>query len=494
MARPLRLTVLSSLLLLCSVMAAYAPAWNGDFLWDDDAHISQNAALTDIHGLINIWVKPGSVQQYYPATYTVFWIQRQLWGLNTRGYHLVNILLHGLNALLLALLLTELGLSGAWMAAWLFALHPVCVESVAWMSELKNVLSTFFALSASIAFIKSTRADARAYWYGTSILLFGFALLSKSVTATLPAAALFIQAWMRGPFRLSWMKLLAPHLGLAIGIGLFTLHIEHSVIGAATRVQDLSYAQHGILAGKAILFYLGKLMVPSSLLFMYPKWALSTADLREYLYPAAVLLISVGLYAGHRRWGKRPLAFWIYFVSCLMPALGWTKIYPMRFSYVADHFQYLASLGVFAAVGWLITGLTTRYVPNWRPMVNGGIVGLLAIPLAFATARQSRLYASSETLWEHTLAGNPGSAIAHHQVGILYSQKSMLREAVTHLRMAAALDPTFPQTHLALAYLARMAGRLDIAIREYEKAFELGVHDSDIVKDYQALLRSSSPI
>jgi hypothetical protein len=384
------------------------------------------------------------------------------------GYHAVNILLHGLNALLVWALLSTLGIPGAWVAAWLFALHPVEVESVAWISELKNTLSTFFYLSAGVLLVRGEK-KRRSWWAddGPAFLLYTAAVLSKSVTVTLPLSFLVIHTWVRDALDRKTFVRLLPFFAVSLGVGGFTLHMEHDVIGALGNVCDFSLPQRILLAGRSVWFYIGKLVYPAPLVFIYPRWVISTRDVLAYLYPAGVLALGGLLLGESRRWGKLPFACFLFFIITLSPALGFTNFYPMRFSFVADHFQYLAGLGMFTLAGWLLSNtLDCLGIPRTSP---GGmaVLGLLVINLTLATAQASRKYADSESLWRHTLAYNPDSAIAHHNLGIACSEKNEWREA--------------------LAWFAVRAGHREDALHQYEEAIRLGVQDPQILKDYAAL-------
>ncbi len=467
-----------AVLLLVITFLVYAPCLRGHFLWDDDAYISQNAALTTADGLRDIWLKPGSVQQYYPVTFTLFWIEYHLWGLNTFGYHIVNVLLHALNALLLWAILDGLGLSGAWIAAWLFALHPVMVESVAWMTELKNVLSTFFYLLTLICLLRG---------HGLAILLFLCALLSKSVTVTLPVSFLLVGRWMAGKWDKRKLLRMLPFMGLGLSVALFTVYFEHHLVRAQGNPWIFSFGQRAIIAGRAFWFYLVKLLYPSSLVFIYPKWSINSKDIFQYLHPVLVIAFLGILVYGRKWWGKIPFACFLFFIISLGPALGFSSFYFMRYSFVADHFQYLASIGIFALAGWALSrALEQLQVPVSSP-VGIFVVGLLCADLALATAKQAGYYADSIQLWEHTLTFNPDSAIAHHNLGIALSEHKQWNEAIAHLRTAEALDPSFPQTHLALAYFAVHAKRWGDARHQYQEAIRLGIRDPEVLKDFAAL-------
>ena len=485
---------LCGFILLVVTLLVYLPSSRGAFLWDDDAHVSQNTALTTSEGLRHIWLRPGSVQQYYPVTYTVFWLQYHLWGLHTTGYHLVNVLIHVANALLVWAILSTLGVPGAWIAAWLFALHPVEVESVAWISELKNTLSGFFYLASTLFLVKT--ADDRAIrwkWELLSLALFAAAVLSKSVTCTLPVSYLLISTWMNGRADPRTIRRLLPFVVVGSVVGLFTLHMEHDVIGALSKVCDFNALQRFVLAGRCVWFYLWKLIYPAPLLFIYPRWTISSTQLSGYLYPLSGVGLAVILAFGKRWWGKGPLACYLFFVVTLGPALGFTNFYPMRFSFVADHFQYLASIGLFTLVGW---ALAHSFEALTIPLPSAGSILLLSflfLNMGLATARQCRYYQSPEKLWQHTLDYNQDSAIAHHNLGIALTQSHQWNLAVAHLRTAEALDPSYPQTHLALAFLASQASRWDDARHHYNEAFRLGVTDPQVIADFSKLPPAKAP-
>jgi hypothetical protein len=480
-------------LLLAVTALVYSPSLRGGFLWDDDAYIGRNQELTNAAGLRRIWLTPGSTQQYYPLTFTTFWIEYHLWGLRPIGYHLVNVLLHVVNAMLVWVLLEFLGVSGAWIAAWLFALHPVQVESVAWMTELKNVLSTFFYLSAALFLLKSRgEKPIRVSFYAFSLVLFLCALLSKSVTATFPVVMLLIGAWISGSWERKEILRLFPFLAMGLVVGLFTLHYEHRWVGAQGIHWALTWPDRFIIAGRAFWFYLVKLLYPSPLIFIYPRWTIDPRNLSLYLYPMAALLLLVTLACGRKWWGKLPFAGLLFFVVTLSPVLGLTSFYFMRFSFVADHFQYLACIGVFAWAGWALSRLLNHLdiKGSWLGRI---LVGMLCMNLALATARAARKYADPLHLWQETLEFNPDSAIAHHNMGIAYSEKNQWGDALAHLRTAEALDPTYPQTHLALAYFAVQTRRWDDARHQYQEAIRLGIRDPQILKDYASLPPPHAP-
>ena len=326
-------------LLLIAVILAYQPAWHGKPIWDDDAHLTP-PGLRSSQGLARIWIEPGATQQYYPLVHSIFWIEYKLWGDATPGYHLINILLHAFAALLLWKILRRLQVPGAYLAAAMFALHPVCVESVAWISEIKNTLSGAFYLGAALAYLRFDRTRNWRFYFVT-LGLFLLGLMSKTVIATLPAALLVVFWWQRG--KLSWKQdvlPLIPFFAVGIGAGLFTAWVEWKFVGASGSGYDFSIMDRLLIAGRAIWFYLGKLVWPVDLAFIYPRWHVSRTVWWQSLFPITALLVSVGLWLLSRR-NRAPLAAWLFFVGTLFPALGFFNVYPFCYSFVADHFQYL---------------------------------------------------------------------------------------------------------------------------------------------------------
>ena len=316
--------------LVSAVLLAYHPAWHGGLIWDDDGHVTR-PELRSWQGLYRIWYEPGATQQYYPALHTAFWIEHRLWGDATLGYHLVNVLLHAAAAALVALVLRRLAVPGAYLAAAVFALHPVHVESVAWITEQKNTLSAVFYLAAMLVYLRFDRTR-KLLPYCCALGLFVLGLESKTVTATLPAALLVIFWWQRG--RLSWRRdvlPLVPFFVLGAAAGLVTAVFERKLIGAEGAAFDWSILDRCLIAGRAICFYLGKLFWPADLIFIYPRWHIDPSDWRQYLYPAAAVGLLAAAWAvwAVRRW-RGPLAAMLYFVGTLLPVLGFCNVYPVH--------------------------------------------------------------------------------------------------------------------------------------------------------------------
>ena len=461
---------LLTLLLVLVTILAYLPAWNGTPIWDDDAHLTK-PELRSLQGLGRIWTQPNATQQYYPLLHTLFWVEHQLWGDWPVGYHLLNILLHCASALLLVRILRQLQIPGAWLAAAIFALHPIQAESVAWISELKNVLSGVFYFGSLLAYLKFDRARKPAS-YGVALVLFVFGLMSKTVIATLPAAILIIFWWKRG--QLSWKRdvfPLIPFFSLGAAAGLFTSWVERSLIGAEGTDFNYSLIERFSIAGRDIWFYLGKLIWPLDLIFVYPRWRVSQTAWWQYFYPAAAFLCLAFLLWLSRRW-RAPLAGVLFFVVTLFPALGFFNVYPFRYSLVADHFQYLASLGIITLVAAGIA-LLLELGRHWQRTTGYLLCLAFLASLAILTWSQSAMYTNIETLWKTTIERNPKAWMAHNNLGTVLLQKGQVDEAIVHFRKAIEIKKDHPDAQANLGSALLQKGELDEAIAHYYKALEI---------------------
>ena len=466
--------------LVLAVLFVYQPAWHGGFIWDDDGHVTR-PALRSLHGLYRIWFDLGATQQYYPLLHSAFWLEHKLWGDATLGYHLVNILLHATAALMVALLLRRLAIPGAYLAAAIFALHPIQVESVAWITELKNTLSAVFYLGTALVYLHFDQTR-KTPLYLAALGLFVLGLLSKTVTATLPAALLVVFWWQRG--RLSWRRdvlPLAPFFLLGAAAGLFTAWVERKLIGAEGAAFDLTALDRCLLAGRVVWFYLGKLLWPIDLIFIYPRWQVSQEVWWQYLFPAAVLLLFWVLWRQRGRW-RGLLAALLFFVGTLFPVLGFCNVYPFRYSFVADHFQYLASLGMIALASTGIALLLARY-GLWRRPAGYGLCLALLATLGTLTWQQSQMYADIDMLWQTTIDQNPDCWLAHNNLGLALADRGQFDEAIAHYKKAVDIQPDYPETHCNLGVALASRGQIDEAIAHYKKAIEI---QPDVVEAVEA--------
>ncbi len=470
-ARNWREAALLLAVLLLATLAAYYPAWHGGMLWDDDGHLTRTG-LRSASGLWRIWFEVGATQQYYPVLHSTFWILHRLWGDDTLGYHLLNIVLHALSALLVALFMRRLAVPGAWLAAVVFALHPVQVESVAWISELKNTLSAVFYLSAALAYLRYDRLRQKRF-YVLALALFIFALLSKTVTATLPAALLVVFWWERG--RLQWRRdiaPLAPFFALGAAGGVVTAWVERALIGAQGAEYQFNLLERCLIAGRVIWFYLGKLIWPANLIFIYPRWQISQGAWWQYVYLLGAITLLGALWLIRRR-TRGPLAALLLYCGTLFPALGFVNVYPFKFSFVADHFQYLASASVIALLSAGLSCLSTRWRLQGRA-AGAGVVAL-GILLASLTWSQSRQYVDAETLYRTTIRRNPSCWLAYNNLGVLkfLGPGADPREAMADIEEALRLNPDFADAYNNKGYRLRQMGRFEEAMRQDEQALRL---------------------
>jgi protein O-mannosyl-transferase len=480
-----RQTWLFGLFLIVATAVAYLPAWNGKPIWDDKAHMT-DPELRSVHGLVEIWTRPGATQQYYPLVHSVFWIEQKLWGDSVLGYHLVNILLHAVSALVLLQILLRLKIPGAWLAAGLFALHPVQVESIAWISELKNTLSGFFFFCSILTYLDfDERRDRRSYIQ--SLILFLLGLLCKTVIAPLPAIILVVLWFRKGQLRIrDDVVPLVPFFALGIGAGLFTSWVERTFIGAAGARFQISILQRCLIAARDFWFYLFKLIWPAKLTFIYPRWQISPIVWWQFLFLIAAVLLGAFVWMLRKNL-RGPLAATLIFLGLLFPALGFINVYPFIFSFVADHFQYLACVGplTLGAVG--ITMAVDSFGPGkafLRPVVYGG----LFLVLAGLTWRQCHQYRDIETLWRTTIARNPNCWMAYSNLGSLLSERGNTTEAIADFRKALEIWPNQSEDHDTLGETLAREGRFTEAMEQFQTALQISPNDSDAESNIGAAL------
>jgi Flp pilus assembly protein TadD len=462
------LPVWQASLIILLVVLAYLPALHNGFIWDDDSYVTENPTLHDLDGLRRIWFEVGAVPQYYPVVHTTFWLEYHLWGLNPFGYHLINVLLHAAVAILLWRVLRCLQIRGAWLAAIIFALHPIEAESVSWITERKNVLSAVFYFTAALAYFRfvawaGTEGQSRHrwYWYLGALALFLAALLSKTVTCSLPAALLLTCWWKKG--RVQWGDTLPllPFFVLGAGLGLLTAGMEKYHVGAQGADWSFTFADRCLIAGRALWFYAGKLVWPTQLTFIYPRWEIDPAVWWQWLFPLAAIGVVGGLWLARRPMGKGPLVAVLFFAGTLGPALGFINVYPMRYSFVADHFQYLAGIGLITLCA---AGLAR--LPRVFPAA-------LVVLLGALTWQQTGIYRNLEILWRDTLAKNPDCWLANNNLGIYLYHEGRLAEAIEHYHKAIQTNPDRCDAYYELGVALAAEGRLDEAIENYRKAIQL---------------------
>jgi tetratricopeptide (TPR) repeat protein len=465
---------LFGLFLAAITLIAYQPAWHAGFIWDDDRYVTENPLLTAPDGLRRIWFSLDSLSQYFPLTYTTFYMERGLWGLNPAGYHWVNLLLHAANALLVWRVLARLRVPGAWLAAALFALHPVQVESVAWITERKNVLMGLFFLLTLLAWIQFIADQSKRRWrfYAAALVLYALALLAKTTACTLPAALLLI-LWLE-KMPVNWRRLaqVAPFVAMGIGMGLVTVWWERHHQGTQGKLFEMGLVERALIASRALWFYVGKLLWPAHLTFSYPRWTISASDPRAYGWVLGTAALGVAIWRARRWAGRSVEVAAAFFAAMLSPVLGFIMLYTFLFSFVADHYQYLACIGPMAlAAAAMETGLGRV---GWgKPFLQPALCAALLMALGALTWKQCGMYANAETLWQATLRLNPASWMAQCNLGNAFLEKGQVDVAIGHFQKALGINPNFAPTHFNLGVSFFQQGRLDEAITQYEKALEI---------------------
>jgi protein O-mannosyl-transferase len=499
---------LFGLFLVAVTLIAYGPAWRAGFIWDDDVYVTQNPLLTAPDGLRQIWFSLQSPSQYFPLTYTTFYVERALWGFHPLGYHLVNLLLHAANALLVWRVLARLRLPGAWLAAAIFALHPVQVESVAWITERKNVLMAFFFLLTLLAWIRFIDEKTARPWrfYVLALVFYALALFGKTTACTLPAALLLI-LWL-GKMPINWRRLaqVAPFVAMGIGMGLVTMWWERYHQGTQGKLFEMGAVERVLVANRALWFYAGKLLWPANLAFSYPHWTISASDLGAYVWVLATAVLGLVIWRTRRWAGRSVEVAAVYFAATLSPMLGFIMLYTFRYTFVADHYQYLACIGPMAlAAAGMEAGLGRL---AWRkPFLQPALCAALLLTLGALTWKQCGMYANNKTLWQTTVRLSPNSWMAqynlgnafrledrmdeaflhyqkafeinpdnaefHNNLGIVLLQNGRVKEAITQYREALQIDPNFAEAHYNLGNIFLKKGRVDEAITQFRQALQI---------------------
>ena len=471
-AEPPRTNIYYALLalVLLVMFAAYLPAMRGGFIWDDDGHITK-PELRSLPGLYRIWFEVGATQQYYPLLHSAFWLEHKLWGDNTLGYHLTNTAQHAIAVCLLYLILMRLKIPGALLAAAIFAVHPIEVESVAWVTEQKNTLSAVFYLAAMRVYLEFDERRAGSY-YALAFGLFVLGMLTKTVTATLPAALLVIFWWQRGA--IDWKRDVLPLVPFfvvgAIG-GCVTAYVERHLIGAQGVSYEIGFLERVLLAGRVAWFYLGKLLWPANLVFIYPRWTPDARVWWQWLFPLAAVAMTVFLWSMRKR-SRAPLAGWLYFVGTLFPVLGFLNVYPFIYSYVADHFQYLAGLGIIVPVAAWVTRAVSGLQPTAR--VAGQVVcGAVVAVLAICTFNQAAMYGNIETLYRTTITRNPQCWLAYNNLGAYLGTVGRDRESELLFREALRLRPDYAEALMNLGVHLAESGDRAQGIELFQRALAI---------------------
>ena len=443
------------------VVVCYLPAmlWGG-FVWDDSILIDAKP-VQDVSGLWQLWFSPSAIEgegHYWPLVYTTFWLEHKLWGFDPTGYHIVNVLLHLANTLLLWHLMRRLSVSGAWVVAAVFAVHPLHVESVAWIIERKDVLSGLFYLAAVLAWMRFVE-QPRPRRYAWSLVLYVAGLLSKSIVVTLPVTLLIWHWWQQGRMTSADLLRLVPFgvVGLVITVGDLSFYQSREALSL-----DYSLIERALIAARALWFYAGKLLWPSELAVIYPLWDIRVSDPLAWGYLISAVALAVALWHFRHQVGHGPLAGALFFVVTLSPMLGFVDYGYMQYAFVADRFQYLAGLGIMAVVIGAITYGVRGLSDSWQK--GARVVAAVAIVvLGLLTWRQASIYRDDETLNRHIIALNPQAAHAHSNLGRFLHEQGRYEEALAAFLVEIEQPPNDAKHHVSLGATLNALGRFEEA-------------------------------
>lgn len=467
------LTFAAALVVL--TLLVYLPAIGGGFVWDDDAMLTDNVVLKE-HGLYRSWFTTEQ-PNYWPLTWTSYWLEYHLWGLSPAGYHIVNILLHAGSALIVWRILVQLRIPGAWLAAAVFAVHPVNVESVAWITQRKNTLSLFFYLLSLLCYLRfDRRGTAGLYW--TSIVLFVVAMFSKGTVVALPVVVLMCIWWLRGTISRRDVLRSIPFFAVAAVMSVVEIWFQYVRAIGGEVVRNDAFFGRLAGAGWVIWFYLYKALLPINLSFVYPRWRIDPANGVSYV-PDLALLVVLGVCWRFRwSWGRAAMLALGYFIVMLGPVLGFFDFYFMKYSFVADHYQYVSIIGIIALV----------VAAGWRLLKRAGLgdarvayvsSALVLIALGLLTWQKGQIYKDQETLWRDTVQRNPNAPLAHNNFGFALASRGEIDEAISHYREAIKLDPNNNKARYNLAFALVSQGQLDEAVKQFRQHLRIKPNDAN---------------
>jgi tetratricopeptide (TPR) repeat protein len=500
-----------AVLIAVAAFIAYLPCITGEFVFDDDLLLTNNPLVAAPDGLYRLWCT-NEAPEYYPASYTTNWIEWRLWQMNPAGYHATNLILHVAEALLIWIVLRKLSIPGAFLAALIFAVHPVNVESVAWIAQRRNIIAMLFFLLSILWYFKASMptssvgmAPARShggpwerektfssfilhpssfhFWYWLSLAVFVLAMLGKGSAAVLPALLLGIVWWLR-PLRRQDLLRALPFF--AVAAALTAVNVWFQTRGTEVVIRNAGFTDRLVGAGCAVWFYLYKALLPLDLAFVYPPWHIEAGNPLWWLPLLAALAVTAVLWRYRTGW-SRPLLFaWGFFCVALAPVLGFVDVGFMQYSLVADHYQHIAIIGAIAlaSAGFLAWQKRTQgLVRRAAPVVAVAAAGALT----FLTCRQSECYQDNITLYETTLAANPECWMAHNNLGVNLARAGQLPAAMDHYRQALRLKDNYPEAHNNLGNALVRLGRPDEAVEQYRQALRL---QSDYPEAYDNLLNA----
>jgi protein O-mannosyl-transferase len=465
------------LILILSVILTYTPVWKAGFVYDDVLLLTANPCVVGPLGLKEIWTT--SAADTCPLLLTTFWVEHALWGLEPLPYHLVNVLLHGACAILLWRVLRSLRVQGAWLGAALWALHPVEVESVAWISEMKNTESGLFFLLSILFFVRWLKAkelDGRTgggWNYALTLLFAALGMAGKSTTVILPAVLCLCAWWIEGRWHWRNVARVVPVFVMAFAASALTIWTQGLQLAKDTDPQWVrTWPERLATAGDSVWFYLGKLLWPHPLITVYPRWQIDAGQWVSYLAVLAVIVILSIFWLKRELWSRACFFAFAYFTAALAPVLGLIDNHIFHFSLVFDHFQYLASIGPLALAGTGLARFSNFIIPK-KPWLQSSLCAGLLLILGMASWQRTLVYKSEETFWTDTLAKNPDCWMGYNNLGNALLQKGQVDEALEQFQKALGINPNYVDAHSNLGAALFQKGQVDDAVAQYQKALEI---------------------
>jgi len=468
-------SVLRALVIAAVGVWIYWPSLQGGWLWDDVYLITDNQTIHSATGLGKVWCTLDGLGSYYPLTASVIWMQWHLWDKSVLGYHLTNVLLHVISSLLVWRLLSKFGLRLAWLGGLIFALHPLMVESVAWIAELKNTLSLPPLLLAMCVWIDYQEQGKRRD-YLLALGLFLLAMLGKMSVVFFPVVTLLYAWWKRD--RLGWKDFQAtiPFFVCALILGLIMMGTggwdRRFHPNSPDALAMAGFFPRAALVGLETAFYFSKVFLPIDLLPVYPKWAVDPSSPVEYL--PWLVLVGVGWYLWTKRqgWGRHALLGLGFFLINLAPCPGFIPGPDMGYAWVMDHFLYVPIIGL---IGLVVAGMgqVEELLPaTMRPVAIGIMTVVLAL-LAWESHGYAGKFIDSETLWTYTLQRNPAAWPGYNNIGCALEASGRDTEAMVQFQQALRLNPDYAQAHYNLGLTLSRTGRYAEAMEQYGTALQL---------------------
>jgi len=465
------------LLLVFAIIITYSPIWHAGFIWDDRSIVTENHVIVGPLGLKEIWTT--SAADICPLTLTTFWLEHKLWALAPLPYHLVNVAMHAACAVALWRVLLSLRVPGAWLGAALWALHPVEVESVAWVSEMKNTQSCLFFLLSILFFVRWLKArDSKTriggdWSYAFMLLFAAMAIASKSSTVILPVVLCLCAWWMEGRWQWQNLKKVGPIFLMSLVAGVVSIWTQKLQLATETDQEWVqSWLQRVATAGDAVWFYLGKLIWPQPLMIVYPRWRIDAAQWTSYLPLLAVVIVLFILWLKRDSWLRPWFFVFAYFLVALLPALGLIDNFIFRYSLVFDHFQYLASMGPLALLGAGLARLADFIIPKRTFLQSSLCVGGVLI-LGLLSWNRAWVFENEKVLWTDELAKNPNCWVGHYNLGVEWLQRGRMGEAMAEYREAVRINPNDADAYVNMGTAYFQAGRLDESIANYRRGVEI---------------------